>query len=113
MKDRKFEVGNKVRVKKPKDVIIILEWPYWNSEMNEYDGKEYVIKCFVRDDTVLLDSCTGRASSDAEFPSFWRFNTNWLTLVKSAEGLCLKCGSEMEEILLLTSTTKICPKCGE
>jgi hypothetical protein len=101
MKDGKFEIGDRVRVKKP-DKQMAVGWP---SEMDIYDGGEYVVtRMNSSGRTVKLKGCALSSYS-------WNFDVKWLTLVGFAEGTCPDCGSEMKDVQLLTSTTKICPKC--
>jgi hypothetical protein len=106
MKDGKFKVGDKVKVKKP---VNVYENPCWDRNMDKYDGGEYVIR--YKSGWILLEGCVGRTLNHSRLSSFWRFNAKWLTLVESIEGACSDCGSEMKDVQLFTSTTKMCPKC--
>jgi hypothetical protein len=115
MKDGKFEVGDRVMVIKPHDNNTILSW---HDDMDQYDGKIYTIEYIIEEDyfpiKIVLEDCNcSRGVNPPPFPYSWRFSTNWLKRVGFSRGLCQNCGSEMEEILLLTSTTRVCPKCKE
>jgi hypothetical protein len=102
MKDSKFEVGDRVRVRRPNDVS---EAPKWTTYMNKFDGEVDIIES-VFDGSVHI-------VITLEHGEGYGFNAKWLTLVGSIEGMCQDCGSEMKDVQLFTSITKICPKCGK
>jgi hypothetical protein len=106
MKNGKFEAGDKVRVKKPDNIHHSYSWNEFG--MDKYDGKVYRVKGVTIVGVVLLEGCVGKG---ADPQSFWSFDAAWLTLVESIEGMCQDCGGEMKDVQLLTSITKICPKC--
>jgi hypothetical protein len=100
VKDGKFEVGDRVKVKKPKKQGTTRVG--WVPSMDRYDG--YIIG-YVHNNIVHLVGCR------SVFGDPWYFDVSWLELAGSTKGMCQDCGGEMKDVQLLTSTTKICPKC--
>ena len=71
----KFKVGDVVVVRKPQDRH---EHPVWTKEMDEYNGKEGVVKTVKERDwgqLICLD-----------FPDYWLFSNKWCTLVDDFYG---------------------------
>jgi hypothetical protein len=108
VKDGKFEIGDRVRVKRPKGTVV--GWPGWVSDMDKYNGGSYIIIGVFEEDCnrvgAYLKNCSTYHSNKP-----WMFDVAWLELVGSAKEMCQDCGSEMKDVQLFTSTTKICPKC--